>query len=147
MSAVLIAPGIFAAFALGAGWVNLSARAYLLRAATFLALLVAVACVWNASLGLPRPSQLSISAPSGKLLKYVFDERAGVIYLWLQDDSGMPRSYTVPFTKDQAQQIQDAAANGGRGSGTVRFGERGGRMMAWRAPVSGDPLKPAEVSP
>ena len=116
-------PLIFSILAISFGFLTLLTKPPLaIRVAAFCLLLVAVPCVWQTSLGLPRPIALDPTRPCTTIVSHFIDEPDS-IYLWARGDDRILRSYTLPFRQDLALQLQGAAESAAKHHLRLRMGD------------------------
>jgi hypothetical protein len=127
-AAVYASPLVFGTISLILGSVVLfsSRERNWLRVMAFCALVAALPMLWQASLGLPRPTDLDLGKPSGTVVSYVVDEPKSIL-VWLVPDGGtLPRAYSFSFETRKALQLQKAFADARQHGSEVRM-EPGGR--------------------
>jgi len=112
-TAVYASPAIFAIISLLLGAVVLfsSRERNWLRVMAFCALVAALPMLWQASLGLPRPTDLELGKPSGTVVSYVVDEPKSILVWLVPDGSNLPRAYAFSFESRKALQLQKAFAD------------------------------------
>ncbi|HTU55746.1 MAG TPA: hypothetical protein VMF62_17415 [Acetobacteraceae bacterium] len=159
VAAHALLPASFAAVAVVVGAVSLWGQAAWLRAGAFCCLVAALAVLWWASLGWPRPildADLPlIGVPAGTVAAFVFDEPRA-IYVWLVVPGGrVPIALQLPWQEDDAAALVRAAEQAKRNGTDVhlrqgrapRTGERPRGSASAGSPPTGSPMFYAAPAP
>jgi hypothetical protein len=140
-TAVYAAPVVFGVISLLLGCVMLfsSHERNWIRVMAFGCLVAALPMLWQASLGLPRPTDLDLRKPSGTVVSYVVDEPKS-IFVWLvPDGSKLPRAYSFSFETRKALQLQKAFADARQHGSEVRMDLGGSNKSGNPADPHGSP--------
>jgi len=116
--------GLLAAFAIIVGSMFISARVPVLVkiAASALAVMFAIMIWLNATALLGYPV---VEFPKqGMVISMLPDKPHGFLYLWVLDGGSGPRSYRIPFSSGEAQELMEAERQAKESGGTVRIRPR-----------------------